>query len=454
MRSEARNFGQGRTGMTGGRSHVLGLIWAPNAALVALACAAVGNPAFAQQPRGTPQVPSPPALTAPLPNSQVPSGVSPQTAQCANAYHQALEPLRRDRAPALADLVRKARAADADLPGRWLYSAKLFQKAKPLKPAKPERICVETRDVRGQERCVRFDFKPLPPQPPEIATKAQPSAEDLRYLKLLNDTVEGRGAVPDVSANGRQTFLVQRLAQDLRLYVSQPPTLVLCAGAAELLEFYAGQILPIKRRHEELKAASTKLVELAAARTREISVFENRLYEAALASSKSVETARAKAEQTHATALAAQVALAAQAPAGSAPPTPLAAPVLPAMPVLQPKPAAPATLADYAVISLPAQIGEALRPLLPAALVAELTGERDTIVMLTKAQKAILDPEIKPATPPAVEVRDAAISALRLHEARFYAERYASRYGEIDTLLSATLSATAGANAKSCTCQD
>ncbi len=430
--------------MTAGRLQTKGRRAAFAGLFVAVSAGATGAQ---QQPRNAP--PAPPPLTSSGPNSS-----DLASAQCAASYHQALEPLRRDRAPGLGDLLRKVRAAEADLPGRWLYSAQLFQKAKPQKQTKPERICVETKEVRGQERCARYDFKPVPPPPPEITTKAPPGAEELRHLKLLSDVVDGRGAVPDVSANGKQTFLVQRLAQDLRLYVSQPATPVLCAGAGELIEFYSGQIAPVKRRHEELKAAAKKLAELAATRTRDIAVTEGRLYDAALAAVKVIEQARAKAEQAHAAAVAAQAAEAAKAPPGTPAPTPIPAPTLPLVPTLPAKPATPATLTDYAVISLPSQVGEALRPLLPANLVAEFVAERDPMVMLARAQKAILDPDIKPATGPAIEVRDAAIAALRLHEARLYADRYAIRYGEIDTLLTATIAETKAAHGKSCVCRD
>ncbi len=408
--------------------------------MAGLALVASMSAARAQQPRPA----APPA-------NAVAAGPTLQTNQCAAAYYQALEPLRRERVPGLADLLRKLRTAETDLPGRWLFAAQVFQKAKSAKAAKPERICVETKEVRGQERCVRFDFKPVPPPPLEIVTKAAPGAEDLRSLRLVNDIVDGRGTVPDVSANGKQTFLVQRLSQDLRLYVSQPATPVLCAGAGELIEFYSGQLAPIKRRHEELKGNAKKLGELAAARTRDIAVVEARWYQSLVAAATAVEQARAKAEQAHATAVATQ---AAQAPAGTVPPPPLVAPALPIVPTLPPKPAAPANLADYAVFTLSAQIGEALRPVLPAALVADLLGERDALSLLSKAQKALLDPELKLAAPPPSEVRDAAIAALRLHEARLYADRYAMRYGEIDALLSATIAETKAANGKACTCRD
>lgn len=393
--------------------------------LAASAVAGFGASALAQQPKAAP------ATAAPTPP---PRPIERTSEQCAAAYHQALEPTRRERAPGLGDLVRKLRTAEADLPGRWLFANQLFQK-KPARPTRPERICIETREIRGVDRCVRYDIKPPPPPPPEIATKAQPGAEDVRLLKAVADLVEGRGAIPDVSANGRQTFLVQRLSQDLRNYVTQPATPVLCAGAPELLEFYGSQSLPLKKRLEDIQAVAKKLKETAAARTRDIAVTEARLYDAAIAAAKAIEESRARASAAQPT------------PEGAATPAVVSA-------TLPPKPAAPAALADYAVTSFPAQVAEALRPLLPAALVAEIAAVPAPMAMLAKAQKALLDPEIKPPTAPAIDVRDAAIAALRLHEARAYADRYASRYAEIDSALSAALRDIKAAHGGACTCKD
>lgn len=385
-------------------------------ALSATAIAVFGTSAFAQQPKGA---------STPVPTLAQPSRAIERTPeQCAAAYHLALEPARRERAPALGDLMRKLRVADADLAGKWLFAQQLFQK-KPTRQPKPERTCVETKEFREVARCVRFDIKPPPPPPPEIASKLPPGAEDLRLMKTMADFVESRGSVPDVSANGRQTFLVQRLAQDLRLYVSQPATPVLCAGAPELMEFYAGQLVPLKKRLDDLQVLAKKLRETAAARTRDVAVTEVRLYDAAVAAQPSTEGAVSTA----------------------APSAAVAQP-------LPPKPAAPAALADYAVTSFPAQLAEALRPLLPATLVSEITAEREPMAMFTRSRKALLDPEIKPPTAPSIEVRDAAIAALRLHEARVYADRYVMRYREIDVALSATLANIKSAHGGACTCND
>lgn len=402
--------------------------------------------ASAQQPAPGTSPPAAPATTTPAPDSSQPA------AQCAATYYRALDPLRRDRAPALADLIKTLRAGDAVLPGRWLFSTQLFQKSRQSQP-KAERICLEAATVRGQTRCIRYGTKPAEAAA-EIATRAKTAAEDLRALKALSEIVETRVAIPDVSANGKQTFLVQRLSQDLRLYVTQAETPVLCSGAGELTEFYAGQLASIRRRLDELKSNAKKLADLAAQRTREIAVTEGRMYDAAVAAAKVVTDARARLEQAHAAAVAAQAQQAAAAPAGTPPPIPVAAPVLPPVPALPPKPAAPAALADYAVTSLSAQIAEALRPLLPSALVSELAAERDHFALLARAQKALLDPAVKADVEPAREVRDAAIAALRLHEGRLYADRYAARYGEIDALLSATIADIRTAHRASCTCQE
>ena len=190
----------------------------------------------------------------------------------------------------------------------------------------------------------------------------------------------------------------------------------------------------MKKRLEDLQALAKKLKDTAAARTRDVAVTEVRLYDAAVAAAKAIEESRARA-------------------ATAQPPTETAAPS--SAPSAQPpRPAAPAELADYAVTSFPAQVAEALRPLLPAALVADITAEREPMAMFKRAQKALLDPGVKPPVAPAVEVRDAAIAALRLHEARVYADRYAARYADIDAVISTTLSDIKTAHGAACTCKE
>lgn len=381
----------------------------------------------------------PAAPTYGAPTSSAPTSASDDTARCAATYHRALEPVRRDLVPALADIHRKLRAADPAMPGQWLFAATLFAKPKTGPQPKPQRICVETADVRGQQRCVRFEVKPPPPPPAQITTKAAPAGEDLRLLRALNDVVVSKGALPDVGNNGKYNFTVQRVAQDLRVYATQPEAPTLCAGVSDMLDFYSAQMAPLKKRAEDAAQTIARLKELTAIRTRDIGLAEQRVYE------RTVAEAKAKAD-----ADAARVARASDAPTASSPSTPATPAAAPSLP---PRPADVASEADYKLIGFAGLVAEALRALLPAAIANDVVAEPEPLKMLARAREAILDPA-RADDKVAVEVRDAAYAALRLLEARIYAETLVRRFAELDSVVPVAIKDIRGAAAANCTCRD
>ncbi len=374
----------------------------------------------------------------------------PSVVQCSAAFHQALEPIRTGRGVTLGNLHRALRTADSELPGRWQFAHQLFIKGKAPPPPKPERVCVDQRDVNGKARCFRFEMKPPPPSPVEVAVKLQNTPEELRLLRLTHDFVEAKGALPDVGNNGKYNFLVQRVAQDIRLYASQPPHPALCSGASELLEFYGSQLAPVKRRKDEVAMAAKQLKDLASARVRAVAVAEMSVHNRAVAeaSKAAVDAARVLAE------MAGKAAAAALLPkVDGAAVVALAPIVMPVPRVVPAKPADAAELADFAVVSVPALIGEALRPVLPATIVAEIVAQPTPLASLIKARAALVDPANNANAVP-LDVREASFMALRLIEGRIYAERYVSRYMELEASLFGSLADVQAAQTKACVCQE
>lgn len=370
---------------------------------------------------------------------------------CADAYYSALEPLRTGRGAVLANLLRAMRATDSDLPGKWQVPAPPIGKPKP--PPKPERVCVETKELPGKApRCVRYETRQSV-VPPDVVARIAPSADEARILRALEDFVQARGALPDVSVNGRQTYLVQRIAQDVHSYATQPRHPNICAGSREVLEFYGSQLTPIKRRLDDLQAVAKQAVPLAAQRVRAIAVTEMRLYDKAVADAAKVEEQRAKLVEIHKAAVTKYAEAAAVLPAGTPPPALLAEPVLPPVPPLPMKPNGPAKLEDYAVVGLPSLVAEALRPMLPQTIITEIVDEKIQVKMFTRARTALLDPQVAVANVLA-EVREVSLMALRLLEARVYADLYASRYKELDGALGSAMTDLRAAQSSSCTCRE
>jgi hypothetical protein len=406
--------------------------------------------------------PAPAPVETPAGNSNTRAPLTPPNAltgnACADAYYTALEPVRTGRGAVLGNLVKALRTTDPDLPGRWSVSAPASGKAKP--PPKPERICAETKDVPGKApRCVRYELK-QPVIPPDVTAKLPPTADEVRVLKSVDDFVASRGALPDVGPNGRQLFVIQRVSQDIRNYVTQPRHPNMCAGSDELIEFYSSQLTPLKKRLEDLTATAALAPKLAAVRVRNVAVAEVKVYDKAAADTARIEEQRTRLLDAHkvAVAKAAEVAAAAAAvlPAGAPPtppPAPLAEPTLPVSLTLPTKPTGPARIEDYAVVGLPSLVVEALRPLLPVSVVAKIAEEPVAVRMFDKARTALLDPTLVNATANS-DVREASLMALRLLEARVYADRYVARYRELDAALFGAMTDLKAAQAASCVCRD
>jgi hypothetical protein len=383
----------------------------------------------------------------------------PTGPQCSAAYYQALEPVRTGRGVALSGLHRALRSPDAELPGRWQFAHQLFSKAK-SPPPKLERVCVDQRDINGKARCFKFETKPATPPPTEITFKLPHTPEELRLLRTIHDVVEAKGALPDVGNNGKFNFLVQRVAQDLRLYALQAEHPAMCAGSAEVLEFYGAQLAPLKRRIDEVALISKQLKELASNRVRQVALAEMKVYDKTIAEASKVAFDAARVMAEAAAKSAATVLPPKLDPNGTtAPPStaPAAAAItLPNLAAPKPLPAKPDTAAkleDFAVVSITALISEALRPVLPAAVVTEIGLQTTPLATLQKARLALIDPATTIDQVP-LDVREAAFMALRLIEARVYAERYVTRYADLDAAMFGALADVRAAQAKACICRE
>lgn len=200
-----------------------------------------------------------------------PSHAEGETAErCSRTYHGALTQLQSSRADGLGGIFKQMRTSDAALPGRWLFGSppqNTRNKKIDLTRARVERVCVEERRVGGRLRCQQFDERVVPSS--EIGFRVAPTADEARVLKGLTDFVEGRGAIAEVGNNGRYSWLVQRMAQDLKIYISQPAHPALCSGGAELSEFYDVQLGPLHKRVQDIDGLVVRARDLALMRSRE-----------------------------------------------------------------------------------------------------------------------------------------------------------------------------------------
>lgn len=356
--------------------------------------------------------------------AQTPANSAPAVSppSCAAAYRTALDGIRNKRGDALSALVRSIRAGDPQMTGRWLFSAAMFD---PSRKPKTERVCTETVVGRnGKSRCASYETQTIP-RTDEPAFTSASSADEVKDLKALAQFVEGKGAVPELGTNGRYGFLFQRVAQDLRSYLTQEPHPALCAGGGELAEFYEAQVVPLKRRQSE----SGDL----AKRTR------------AMAISRFVAIEKTEADAREKFAAAAAVTTTSGAPA-------MAAPSNTAVPSTGGAAAATPPALDLTNKSLIELAADAVLPVATPEQRAAIAAAATPLQALLAARNAVIASQTATAPAANPSVRNAVNHALRMIEAAAYADLQRSRYAEIASAMFSTTSEVGQAHKATCTC--
>jgi hypothetical protein len=342
---------------------------------------------------------------------------------CSVAYQKSLATVRDVRTPLLNGLTQATRTSEPAMTGRWLFAGSQFDKAKGGK--QPTRVCAENQMIKGRSRCVRFEDQV------DFKVEQGPTADEAKLLRGLMDFVEAKGAVPELGPNGRHGFLVTRAAQDFRLYIAQTHS-SMCAGAGDLVEFYMRQLTPLIRRSEEVADITKRLAAATAVRLRAVSIAESEVY---------------------AKALAKQVAASAAVPVVEGDDAKKPEPAGPAISGLI-KPEEPAPLAAYAGKPLMMQVLDVVRRILPPAAVTQIAVEPTPIASLVLARGLLKEQAKGGGETFDPLVREAAGAALRMIEARAYAELLVLRYAAVDAALFATASDIRKAFDKTCTCPD
>ncbi len=243
----------------------------------------------------------------------------------------------------------------------------------------------------------------MPEVPAELTIAPAPSAEELRVLKALNDLVEARGGVPEIGGNGRFSWLAQRAASDLRLYISQPAHPALCAGGADFAEFYANTLKPLQKRIEDVGELSKKARALAVAR-----VAETRETDPATVSPSDKET-----------------------------PNPVTASPI---------------AADAPLTTL---VTDVIRRAVPAAALAEVAAETTALAALRRAKTALIAAQVEAQSGEDQKARDRVLAsgrAVRMLEAAAYGDVYVERYKKFTADVMGTPQAIKAVHIQTCTC--
>ena len=377
------------------------------------------------------------------------SAVQAQTVEsCAQKFHAELAQLSAARGETLGGVFKGMRTGDVSLPGRWLFGPPpgKANSARAASKASVERVCVEETRVRNRVKCVRYEERIR--SSTEITYQTGATADEARAIKAFGDVVEGRGAIAEVGNNGRYSWLVQRMAQDLKTYISQPPHPALCSGGSELAEFYASQLSPMQKRLQDIGAASSKAREMAVARVREAVSLNAVVAAQVAAQAKAKVTVVPQSAPADANATAAVVQSSA-APAATA--------ELSRDEIAQITARASETVVPGAPVTALALA--AAQAMLPKGAAADLGAETTIFALLRRARTATLElqDQIARGAAPAEttpSVVEAGKRALRMVEVLAYSELLTKQYQPfVDTVLK-TPQSILSAHKATCTCDD
>lgn len=323
---------------------------------------------------------------------------------CAAAYHTALRTIGSERDAQMSQIASRLRQPVDGTPGRWFIGVPQSGRAAQDRP------CLEVARKRGRERCVKF----APPLPREAEAQSRPSAEEQRALSALSDIVRARGVVSEFSS-GRSTGVVQRVVAEVRTYVFQPANPALCAGGRDVVQFYMGHTAPISARYADAKRLAAQINTLAGVRLR----------------SAVAADAAQLARQAEAAKAAVPDQSSAQPAADSRPPA------------LRPQPAV-LSAETYAALTVQAMLTEAGRVVGVAG--AADASPRSIATALRQVSDALR------SAPLDDDVRATHWAALRMIEARYYADMQVSRFEDADAAVMGVLRDIRTAHQRHCTC--
>jgi hypothetical protein len=329
---------------------------------------------------------------------------------CAVRYHEKLQQVREGRGALLGPAQRTLRTTDPEMPGNWIYATALFPRKGKTAP-KPERICVEEVSKAGRARCIRWEDKP---QETPLTIATLPTDDEMVVFKFLDDVVRAKGAPPEFGSNGRYNWLVARIIGELRGYIAQPANEGLCAGAADLLDFYANELKTMRRRVEEVQEIDENTRDYAQRRIEQAEVFLRDMANG-------------------------------QIPAGAAPAGTHVASAAPMTPM--PRQISPVSAALPRYMDLLERVAKLV---LSNEQVAGIAAKGSLIGALREARKSLDTDTAREAAP---EIREGVLVALRTLEAGIYAEALQARYKAIDDAVHGTITDIRQAHASACTCE-
>lgn len=207
---------------------------------------------------------------------------------CAERYAARLQSIALDYATRLSQSYKQLRAGESELPGKWVFT-EATRRERPQRQTASNASAATKRSISGNGRCAEYvvdrrgretcsAWSKSPDGPPNAAagdnaiatTPARLRQTEVDLRQALAGVVKGKGALPEMAANGRQQWVARRITTDLAAYVQQPSHPALCTGVAEMLSFYDGNLKGLWARAREVQSQAQKARDLAAQRLAEL----------------------------------------------------------------------------------------------------------------------------------------------------------------------------------------
>lgn len=182
---------------------------------------------------------------------------------CAAAYHARLAALAPTLSDQITSALSRARTPEKNWPGKWWFwdPHRDAIRRKLARAGYNARVIVIenqmcTNAVVGQGgriRCLKWVPKPKNYVPPLLPAASEPGEpppperDERALLQALAPFVRARGAISSLRRPEVLYHLTQRLSNELRGYLGQPPSPSLCTGVPEMLAFYAEKLQPVMR---------------------------------------------------------------------------------------------------------------------------------------------------------------------------------------------------------------
>lgn len=188
---------------------------------------------------------------------------------CAGAYHAALAGILAQREAYLKTTIDAVRKGETELAGSWLFKPEMKKpKVEYATREVRQEVCVESRRVYDRERgkkvkqCVRSEIQTV-----EEKYEVPAAGEEERAVAVLaNRFVANRGAASEFDRRGSLRWVSDRIIQDLRIYLKQPPNPALCTGIDMMFDYHAANARELKKGIDEIESMRVRAMTMARAK--------------------------------------------------------------------------------------------------------------------------------------------------------------------------------------------